>query len=562
MRRRPSNEAGTLLFAKPSSKEPHSISRSEQAGMSFKHSLKEVSNNVMDMLSKWSLVKRELRLGNAMRAADGTSSVEQVLEPKRAMRSEAELREMQSSTLCEEAEHVQQLRDIDGDKTIERQLGDMMRAQEWTTSDMIKAWDKNGDMQIQKMEFRVAIKNQMGNDANHVQIDALFERLDVDSGGSLDEQELRKSIKLMHDTSLAASHQRANTVAHLAYCQERLAQIERCSKPTMAAEAARERHRVLCEAPPLEARVGQVLLALETAKPPVSSAEVAANWDSDGGGRIGKASFVKEIKGYKNLGRLRVDGSNSEVEEQLNRLYESLGERLGADALPITATIEAMKVAAKEVPMKVSEAAEVDRTRIHISHACACAIPSYASSQRSKYPAYLGQPVALMFGVDPLPMRVQTFATLEARALEVQATLNALDIAEKIKWDDARMQERKELAEIEKAKEEQRKRREAKALQRAAEAEAVAREKLAMREARKVEEEAQRQMSARRSGYANKTKDGTKPETKLQPNEYLAPWMKPVPKKGREGKKGKAARRARKSSEAAPSATHGHAVLV
>ena len=384
MLRRPSNEAGTLLFARPNSKEPNSISRSEQAGLSFKHSLKEVSNNVMDMLSKWSLVKRELRLGNATRAADGTSSVEQVLEPKRAMRSEAELREMQSSTLCEEAEHVQQLREIDGDKTIERQLGDMMRAQEWTTSDMIKAWDKNGDMQIQKMEFRVAIKNQMGNDANHVQIDALFERLDVDSGGSLDEQELRKSIKLMYDTSLAASHQRANTVAHLAYCQERLEQIERCSKPTMAAEAARERHRVLCEAPPLEARVGQVLLALETAKPPVSSAEVAAHWDSDGGGRIGKASFVKVIKGYKNLGRLRVDGSNSEVEEQLNRLYESLGERLGAGALPITATIEAMKAAAKEVPMKVSEAAEVGRPRIHIPHACACAIPSYASSQSYK----------------------------------------------------------------------------------------------------------------------------------------------------------------------------------
>ena len=68
-------------------------------------------------------------------------------------------------------------------------------------------------------------------------------------------------------------------------------------------------------------------------------------------------------------------------------------------------------------------------------------------------------------------------------------------------------------------------------------------------------------LSARRSGNANKTKDGTKPETK-QPNDYLAPWMKPVPKKGREGKKGKGARRARKSSEAAPSATHGNAVLV
>ena len=45
-------------------------------------------------------------------------------------------------------------------------------------------------------------------------------------------------------------------------------------------------------------------------------------------------------------------------------------------------------------------------------------------------------------------------------------------------------------------------------------------------------------MSARRSGNANKTKDGTKPETK-QPNDYLAPWMKPVPKKGRRGRRGK-----------------------
>jgi len=364
--------------------------------------------------------------------------------------------------------------------------------QKWSASDMLKAWDRNGDRQIQRMEFRIAI-NQMGIDVSHVKVDALFDKIDLDAGGSIDEAELRQSAKLMHDAATAARSEHSVAAARLEYCRERLKLVEACYEPAMEVEAAHVAHRTLCDSrcTPLDARVGEALSLLNQWW---SLAELASKWDSDGSGCINRADFVRRVRLYKNSGQVRIDGSSAEAEEQLAQLYESLRKRLsehgavnGAadeadEPLSIIAMIEAMVAAAKGMPSRIADA-------------------------------------------------LKEISRLEAAALEVQAKLSALDVAEKIKWDDARMQECKARAEIDEAKEEQRKRREAKARQRVVAAEAKAQEELARREAAQaaIGEEARRH--ARRSA---KLPDDERPD------EYLATWMKEKSKKGKGLKGGRA----------------------
>ena len=127
--------------------------------------------------------------------------------------------------------------------------------------------------------------------------------------------------------------------------------------------------------------------------------------------------------------------------------------------------------------------------------------------------------------------RMQEVNTTEAAALEVQAKLIAADVAEKIMWDDARMQERKARAEIEDAKKEQRKRREAKARRHAVEAEAAAKEESRRRKAAQAAIEGDVRRHARR-------RSNTKRPEEDHHDEYLATWMK----EKRGAKKGKGGR--------------------
>ena len=243
--------------------------------------------------------------------------------------------------------------------------------QKWSASDMLKAWDRNGDRQIQRMEFRIAI-NQMGIDVSHVKVDALFDKIDLDAGGSIDEAELRQSAKLMHDAATAARSEHSVAAARLEYCRERLKLVEACYEPAMEVEAAHDAHRTLCDSrcTPLDARVGEALSLLNQWW---SLAELASKWDSDGSGCINRADFVRRVRLYKNSGQVRIDGSSAEAEEQLAQLYESLRKRLsehgavnGAadeadEPLSIIAVIEAMVAAAKGMPSRIADALKVHR---------------------------------------------------------------------------------------------------------------------------------------------------------------------------------------------------------
>jgi hypothetical protein len=462
------------------------IRKPAKTGSSEEGSFKSFKKIEDGMKSLWSVVRRKVA-----GTAQGSTSVLHALEPPKDVLTIVQLHEMTSYTRAEEAECLQRLKLLDEDTSLERQLGESMISRKWSLSDMLKAWDKNGDLQIQRMEFRLAVKTLMGIDATHTHCDALFDKLDLDAGGSLDEAELKQSFKLMHDAARAARADHTHTSARLDYCRQRLKLLDLCEEPTRLAEAAHAVHTMLCKTPPLDARVGQ---ALRAASPHASVVDLAAKWDGDGTGRISLHNFLRIIKGLKNLGQLRVDGSSAEVDAQLTDLYHSLCDHLSAGkgdaSVPIMATIKAMLDAAKEVPSRIAKAA-------------------------------------------------QELARVEKVAREVQERVTTLDVAEKIKWDDARMQERRARAEIEAAREEQRRRREAKASQRAAEAEAAEQEKQARRDAQKgsIDELGGKAKRVRKS--SNPTRLAEEPPP---PQGYLASWAmpKPVEGKGKKAKKSKA----------------------
>ena len=68
--------------------------------------------------------------------------------------------------------------------------------------DLLREWDKNKDGAVQKMEFRQAVRGSLKLHATNGEIDALFDTLDADHGGTLDLQELKPA--LMHLQSAAA----------------------------------------------------------------------------------------------------------------------------------------------------------------------------------------------------------------------------------------------------------------------------------------------------------------------------------------------------------------------
>lgn len=85
---------------------------------------------------------------------------------------------------------------IQKNKGIEARLGTLLaqKASSMKISDIIQKWDTSGDGVISKEEFRSNVK-KLGLVAANIEIDGLFDQLDDDGGGTLDQQEIKKAFR-------------------------------------------------------------------------------------------------------------------------------------------------------------------------------------------------------------------------------------------------------------------------------------------------------------------------------------------------------------------------------
>ena len=106
--------------------------------------------------------------------------------------------------------------------------------------DLIREWDANGDGAVTKMEFRQSLRNpKLELVADNVsELDALFDRLDKDKGGSLDLGEVKAAMKIMQTESAHAEKAVEKAKQQASHWRVRAAQMSDAAETTRELAAA------------------------------------------------------------------------------------------------------------------------------------------------------------------------------------------------------------------------------------------------------------------------------------------------------------------------------------
>jgi Ca2+-binding EF-hand superfamily protein len=99
------------------------------------------------------------------------------------------LRKMQrsiSATRDELVDMVKKAEEDSGWGGLQRKLGEAMMARGISPTALVKEWDKNGDGELSKIEFKQAVRLTLNLKASNDEIDEIFDSLDKNGDGTLD----------------------------------------------------------------------------------------------------------------------------------------------------------------------------------------------------------------------------------------------------------------------------------------------------------------------------------------------------------------------------------------
>ena len=142
--------------------------------------------------------------------------------------------------------------------TLERRIGAVLaqKVKSTTLKDLIREWDKNGDGDISKMEFRIVVRNKLDIKADNKEIDALFNSLDTDGGGQLDLSEIKPALQALQDAAAGADQEAAQLRSEAERLQARAAEMLEVAQATEILEKEELRLEELRNATSIEAKIG------------------------------------------------------------------------------------------------------------------------------------------------------------------------------------------------------------------------------------------------------------------------------------------------------------------
>ena len=162
------------------------------------------------------------------------------------------------------------------------------------------------------MEFRQALRNMglMGDKSYAApEVDALFTELDKDNGGTLDLNELNEGFKAMKMNHKAVEEQQSEIATKAADLRAQSEKTKAAAEAVLAWEQEAARLATLTETPPVEARIGGLLI-----KKNLKPGDIFTQWDIDGSGFIDRKEF--EIK----LQELGLEATSEELDQVFNFL--------------------------------------------------------------------------------------------------------------------------------------------------------------------------------------------------------------------------------------------------
>jgi len=195
--------------------------------------------------------------------------------------------------------------------TFQRRLGsqvmDALVAVKTATplADLIRQWDKNNDGDISLIEFRACVRNNLHLKADNQEIDAFFNTMDGDGGGSLDLNELKVVFKKLSDTALRAGDETAAIRARADLLQAKVDTLSEVAEATETAEAAYAKVQYLLREKPVDEALGERLVAKN-----LKVQDVMRLWDKDGDGTISKEEFYVNVSavGLTTFSKEQIDG--------------------------------------------------------------------------------------------------------------------------------------------------------------------------------------------------------------------------------------------------------------
>lgn len=266
----------------------------------------------------------------------------------------AAVKECQDKTATEEAK-------LDpSKKTIPVLLGESLLESKLKVGELVQTWAKRGNEPLNKMEFRQHIR-KLVEKADSKKIDALFESLDDDGGGTLDLVEIRAALKKLQDAAgamakvAATIREKIDRIKHL----ETLAQ--QAFDATTAMEEATAEIERLSSNKSVSARLGAQIVSKR-----LKVADVIQKWDANGDGELDKVEFRQNVKA------IGVQADSPEIDELFDQLNTD-----GGESLSISEVKAALKILTDEALGIDKSLKDVKRSLVDLSRAARSAQVAY-----------------------------------------------------------------------------------------------------------------------------------------------------------------------------------------
>ena len=171
------------------------------------------------------------------------------------------LNQIKQGHLARREEFLKLAKEIDLQRTdsLKRQLGESILARGTTTNALMKEWDRNGDGNLQKIEFKQAIRLSLTLKASNEQIEELFDAFDGDGGGTLTIAELKPAIRELHDFCRSERSREKRYLLQAEQSATQATAVADCIRITQKYENLHQQLTASRSNPPMAVRLGQLV---------------------------------------------------------------------------------------------------------------------------------------------------------------------------------------------------------------------------------------------------------------------------------------------------------------
>ena len=204
-------------------------------------------------------------------------------------------------------------------ESLASRLGKMLCTKRTKIDHLVSEWDRNGDGNISKSEFRIHIR-KLGLDADGSASDELYDAMDDDGSGALTLLKIKAALQKLQDAADSAQKQSAFVGSRRDGYARIASAFEAAAEETAKVDVAEKELASLRNNRSVASRLGS-LLSLRNIK----IGDVMSSWDKDGNGLIDQEEFRTHIT------KLGFNALNDEIDSVFQELDDDGSGELDFD---------------------------------------------------------------------------------------------------------------------------------------------------------------------------------------------------------------------------------------